>query len=228
MAAIQKAKTIVRSGSSADGTDVYLRALLSGEISVADYFFVQAMRGNQYYIGSADVSTPTTWTATSTVDITKPALYVGVPSNKVLIPVHIELYMEAYGTNAQFEVQAVSGTGGSYTSGGTSITPVNMRTALSDSTGLTCYAGGNTIVTVGQTGKLNVFWRDGEQFAITKTTASATASVHDPNKWVWDAVATNTFVMCGPDAQLQVNQGSQAGTGFVKLIAIVINSSDLP
>ena len=225
MAAILKGKTIVRSG---DGSDVYLRAVLSGELSVADYFFVQAMLGNQYYIGSADVTTPTTWTAAAAIDITLPALWVSVPANKVLIPVHIELYMEAFGSNAQFECQAVSGTGGSRTSGGTSITPVNSRTDLSNSSGLTAFAGGASIVIVGQTGNINVFWRDGQQFAITKTTASATASVTDPNKFVWDAVQTNTFVLCGPSAQLQVNQGSQAGTGFVKLTAIVIDSANLP
>jgi len=225
MAAILKGKTVARSG---DGADVYLRALLSGEIGMADYFFVQAMKGNQYYIGSADVSTPTTWTATATIDVTKAALLVSVPSNKVLIPVHIELYMEAFGTSAQFECQAVSGTGGSRTSGMTAITPVNMRTNLSDNSGVTAWAGGNTTVTVGQTDKINVFWRDGKQFAITKTAESATVSSFDPVKFVWDAVLTNTFVMCGPDAQLMVHQGSQAGTGFVKLIALVINSSDLP
>ncbi len=223
--ALIKAKSVVRSG---DGSDVSLRSLINGEIGVADYFFVQAMKGNMYYIGSSDVTTATTWTATATIDITKPILFVNVPSGKALIPVHIEVYMEAFGSNAQFEVQAVVGKGGSYTSGMTAITPVNMRTDLSNASGLTCYAGGNTTVTVGQTSNLNVFWRDGQQFAITKTTASATASVSDPNKFVWDAVASNTFVIAGPESQLQINQGSQAGTGFVKLIGIVIPASELP
>lgn len=227
MAAILKAKSAARSG---DGTDTYLRSVLSGELGVADYFFVQALKGNMYYIGSADVSTPTTWTATGTIDITKPALYVSVPTNKAIIPVHAELYMEAFGTNAQFECQMTIGTHTTttYTSGGTAITPVNMRSDLSDNSGLVCYAGGNSIVTVGVTQKINIPWRDGQQFAITKTTASATASVTDPNKFVWDAVATNTFPIAGPDSTLQINQGSQAGTGFVKLIAVVINSSELP
>lgn len=223
--ALIKGKTIARSG---DGSDISLRAVLSGELGMADYFAVQALKGNMYYIGSADVSTPTTWTATSTIDITKPALFVSVPSGKVMIPVHISLYMEAYGTDAQFEVQAVSGTGGSRTSGGTAITPVNMRTDLSDNSGLTCYAGGNSIVTVGQTTKLNIFWRSGLQFAITKTASSATVAASDPYRFEWNAATNSTFVFCGPDAQLQVNQGSQAGTGFVKLIAVVIPSSEMP
>ena len=223
-----KVKTLVRSGSSGDGSDKYLKSALSGELAVADFFLAQSLRGNMYYIGSADVTTPTTWTATATIDITLPVLWVSVPSNKVLIPVHIELYMEAYGTSAQFECQAVSGTGGSRTSGGTAITPVNMRAGLSDNSGLTCFAGGNSIVIIGQTTKLNVFWRDGAQFAITKTSSSATVAATDPNKFVWDAAATNTFVMCGPDAQLQINQGSQAGTGFVKMTAVVMDAADLP
>lgn len=223
--ALVKGKEITRSGV---GDDITLKAVLSGEVGVADYFFIQSLKGNMYYIGSADVTTATTWTATATVDITKPALFVSVPSGKALIPVHIELYMEAFGTNAQFECQAVIGTGGSYTSGMTAITPVNLRTDFGNLSGLTCYAGGNTTVTVGQTTNINVFWRDGAQFAITKTNASATASATDPNKFVWDAVATNTFPIAGPLSQLQVNQGSQAGTGFIKLIACVIDSSELP
>lgn len=215
---------------TAGRADPYLKALTSGEIGVAQYAFVQSMRGNVYYIGSADVSTPTTWTAAAAIDITLPVLHVSVPASRVLIPLHIELYMEAFGTNAQFECQAVSGTGGSRTSGGTAITPVNLRTDKTDQSGLVCYAGGNSILTVGQTANINVFWRDGKQFAITKTAESATVSSFDPCKFVWDAVLNNTFVLCGggSGAQLQVNQGSQAGTGFVKLIGIVIPNTDLP
>ncbi len=225
MAAILKAKSIARSG---DGTDTYLRSLLSGEMGIADFFAVQSFLGNAYYIGSADVTSPTTWTATATIDITKPVLFINVPTGKVLIPAHIELYMEAFGTTAQFECQAVSGTGGSYASGMTAIVPVNMRTDLANNSGLSCYAGGNTAVTVGQTANLNIFWRDGEQFAVTQGAALVNQSNDNRHKYVWDAAVNNSIVLCGPNAQLQVNQGSQAGTGFIKLIGVVLDSANLP
>ena len=225
MPALIKAKTIVRSG---DGEDVSIRALLNGEIGIADYFAIKAMKGQMFNASSVSVTTATTWTATATIDITKPVLFVAVPSGKAIIPVFIMLYMEAFGSNAQFECQGVIGTGGSYTSGGTGITPVCTRSDVSNTSGCTVYAGGNTIVTVGQTAKLNYFWRDGQQFAITKTTASATASVSDPNRFVWRAKDEYNINIAGPDSQLQVNQGSQAGTGFITLVYVEIPSSELP
>ena len=225
MPALIKAKSVVRSG---DGIDTSLRTLLSGELAIADFFAIKALKGQMFNLSSVSVTTPTTWTATAAIDITKPALFVSVPSDKALIPVSIMLYMEAFGANAQFECQAVIGTGGSYTSGGTTIVPVCTRSDLSNTSGLTVYAGGNTIVTVGQTGKLNYFWRDGEQFAITKTTASATASVTDPHRFLWSAKQAGEIHIAGPDSQLQINQGSNAGTGFITLVCIVIPSSELP
>ena len=225
MAAILKARSITQSG---DGTDTYLRMVLSGELAVADYFAIKAMKGQMFNASSISVTTPTTWTATATIDITKPALFLSVPTNKVIIPVEIVLYMEAFGTTAQFECQAVIGTGGSWASGGTAITPVCTRSDLSNTSGCSVYAGGNTIVTVGQTAKLNYFWRDGQQFAITKTTGSATASVTDPCRFVWRASDGYNLNIAGPSSQLQINQGSQAGTGFVTLVYAEIPSSELP
>src|SRR3990167_978055 len=148
MPALIKAKTVVRSG---DGVDVSIRSLLSGEIGIADYFAIKAFKGQMFNASSVSVTTATTWTATATIDITKPALFLSVPSAKAIIPVFVMLYMEAFGSNAQFECQGVIGTGGSRTSGGTAITPVCTRTDLSNASACTVYAGGNTIVTVGQT-----------------------------------------------------------------------------
>ncbi len=225
MAAILKGKTVTRSG---DGAEVYLRALLNGELGVVDYFAIQAMKGRMFYAGSVDVTTATTWTATATVDVTKPCFFLTVPSSKAIIPVEIQLYMEAFGTNAQFECNAVIGIGGSYTSGMTAITPVCTRSDVSNTSACTAYAGGNTTVTVGSTGKLNVFWRDGQQFAITKSGGSATASASDPCKFVWRATDGYSLHIAGPDSQLAIHQGSQGGAGFVKLIYGEIPSSELP
>ncbi len=136
--------------------------------------------------------------------------------------------MEAFGSNAQFECNAVIGTGGSYTSGMTAITPVCTRSDIGTGSSCTVYAGGNSTVTVGSTAHLDVFWRDGQQFAITKTTASATASVSDPCNFVWRALDSGEVHVAGPNSQLAIHQGSQAGTGFVKLVYVEIDSSELP
>ena len=104
MALNLKAKSFATSG---DGSDVYLRALLSGEMGIADYFAVKAFKGQMFNASSISVTTATTWTATATIDITKPALFLSVPAGKAIIPVFIMLYMEAFGSNAQFECRAL-------------------------------------------------------------------------------------------------------------------------
>lgn len=220
-----KAQSRTRSG---DGIGTYLRALLSGELGIADFYAIAALRGRVYTAASASVTTPTTWTATSTIDVTK-AMFMGVVGSGVaIIPMNIEVYYEAYGTDAQMELQALIGTGGSRTSGMTQITPVCTRSDLSPGSGVTCWAGGNTTVTVGPTTNINYFWRTGLQFAITKTASSATVAASDPYRFTWSALADSSFNIAGPNSQLVINQGSQAGTGFVKVQYIEIPSSELP
>ena len=225
MAAILKGTTVTQSG---DGKDVYLRALLSGELAFADYYAISALRGRVFTAASASVSTPTTWTATSTIDVTKSMFMAVVPSGIAIIPMNIEVYYEAFGTDAQMELQALIGTGGSRTSGMTAITPVRTRSDIGGAGSVTCWAGGNTTVTVGPTAKINYFWRTGLQFAITKTASSATVAASDPYRFVWSALAESSFNIAGPDSQLVINQGSQAGTGFVTVQYIEIPSSELP
>ena len=225
MAAILKGTTVKRSG---DGVDVYLRALLSGELGFADYYAISALRGRVYTASSISVTTPTTFEATSTIDVTKSLFMMIVPTGYAMIPMNIEVYWEAFGTSAQMELQALIGTGGSRTSGMTAVTPVSSRSDVSGAGNITCWMGGNSTVTVGPTAKINYFWRTGKQFAITKTSESASVSSWDPNRYTWSALADSSFNVAGPDSQLVLNQGSQAGTGFVKVQYIEIPSSELP
>lgn len=225
MAAILKAKSIERSG---DGSDVYLRSVLNGSLAIADFFAVMALTGRMYTINAGLVTTAVTWTATAAIDITKPILFGTIPAGTAIIPVSLWVYMEAFGTNAQAEFDAIIGTGGSYTSGMTARTPVKTRSDLTGGSGVTWYEGGNTTVTVGSTANINRFWRDGQQFAITKTTASATASVSDPNKFKWSAKETGEIHIAGPSSQLAIHQGSNAGTGFAGLTYVELPSSWLP
>lgn len=225
MAAILKAKSVERSG---DGSDVYLRSVLSGQLAVADFFAVMALVGRMFTINGGLVTTPVTWTATATIDITKPVLFGVVPSDKAIIPVNFWLYMEAFGTTAQFECDAVIGTGGSYTSGMTSRTPVNSRSDITGGSGCTFYEGGNTTVTVGSTAKINRFWRDGEQFAVSQTSALVSQSNDNRHKYTYNALADGGIQIAGPDSQIAIHQGSQAGTGFVGMTYVEIPKSWLP
>lgn len=225
MAAILKAKSIERSG---DGDDIYLRSVLSGSLSVADFFAVMALTGRMYTVNAGLVTTPVTWTATATIDITLPVLFGRIPSDKGIIPVSLWLYMEAFGTSAQFECEAKIGTGGSLTSGGTTRTAVCTRSDIEGGSGTLWTEGGNSILAVGSIARINRFWRDGAQFAITKTAGSATVAATDPNKFKWSAKETGEIHVAGPDSQLAIYQGSQAGTGFAGITYVEVPKSWLP
>ena len=110
----------------------------------------------------------------------------------------------------------------------TARTPVCTRSDIGGGSGCTFYEGGNTTVTVGSTAKINRFWHDGQQITITKTTGAATVSFADPYKFGWSAKTSGEIHIAGPDSQIAIHQGSQAGTGFVGLTYVEIPSSELP
>ncbi|MFA6270637.1 MAG: hypothetical protein WC657_05540 [Candidatus Paceibacterota bacterium] len=148
-----------------------------------------------------------------------------MPTGTTIIPIELMIYFEAFGTTAQSEVNATIGSGGSYTSGGTAMTPSNLRVDKPYSSAVTAY---NLSTVTGATTNVTEFYRDGEQFAITKTAGSATVAVSDPHRFTWsikDAFVAPIGV--GP-CQVAVNQGSQAGTGFGYIKWVEVPTSDLP
>ena len=219
-----KARQTTAISSVSEGADVYLRALRDGTLLSADWIMAQTIRGRLMCAQAGVLTTAITWTATATSDQTKPAVFIDVPLGTTILPLEISLYMEAYGTNAQMECEAVTGSGG-VSAGGTAVLVTNMRsdepyktncTVTSDITGGTAC-----------TKNVNSFWRDGQQFAITKTTAKADSSIYDPNKFTWrykDGLYCPIVVGAG---QLMLCQGSQAGTGFARIIWIEVPTSEI-
>jgi hypothetical protein len=146
-------------------------------------------------------------------------MFLSVPLGTTVIPVSIDLYMEAFGTTAQFECLAAVGTGG-VSAGGSSMTITNLRTDAPNTSA--CTATSDLTGATYMTTNLSEFWHDGQQFAITKSAGSATASASDPIKFSWsvkDALYTPVIVGAG---QLAVLQGSQAGTGFGHIIFVEV------
>jgi hypothetical protein len=203
--------------ASADGYVGRVRLNRRSEIVNQAFIRQAAMEGRVYCASAGALSTPITWTATATADYTKSALFGAVPSGVTVIPLSIDLYMEAFGTTAQFECVAAVGTGG-IPAGGSAVTPTNMRTDapnVSTTVWTSDLTGGTACTT-----NVSEFWRDGQQFAITKTAGSATAAASDPIKFSWKLADSDAFpVIVGP-GQLEIAQGSQAGTGFCTVIYI--------
>lgn len=207
-----------------EGADVYVRALRDGTLLSADWIMAQTIRGRLMCAQAGLLTTAITWTAVATNDQTKPAVFIDVPLGTTILPIEISLYMEAYGTNAQFECEAITGTGG-VAAGGTAVVITNMRSDAPYNSN--CTATSNNTGATACTTNVNAFWRDGQQFAITKTTAKADSSIYDPNKFAWrykDGLYCPIVVGAG---QLMVTQGSQAGTGFCKIIFIEVPTSEI-
>lgn len=211
---------VTRQGS--DGGIMDLRCARDGVLFTAPWLLAQAMEGRMYSASAGSLTTAITWTGTAACDMTKAAVMIDVPSGTTIIPVSIQLQMEAYGTNAIFECAAHCGSGG-VSAGGTAVTVTNLRSDAPDTTECTVTSdltGGTALTT-----NICEFWRDGLQVAITKATAVNNIANKDDFKFVWTLAESSAFPIVIGAGQLFVTQGSQAGTGFAKIVWVEIPST---
>lgn len=226
--ALMKAKARQTSAVSVggEGDDVYLRGLRDGTVLSADWILAQTIRGRLMCASAGSLSTAITWTATAACDQTKAAVMVDVPSGTTIFPLSINLQMEAYGTNAIFECAASTGSGG-VSAGGTAVTVANMRSDApykSNCTVTSDLTGGTALTTNDAE-----FWRSGLQIAITMATAvnNIANCGKDFYNFSWnykDGLYCPIVVGAG---QLVVTQGSNAGTGFCKIIWIEVPTTEV-
>src|SRR3990167_5712869 len=172
-------------GTSDDSMGI-ARATRDGSLFSADWLLGLAMEGRIFNATGGSATTPITFGA-GAIDTTEPDLYVIVPDGTAIIPLEIRVYMEAFGTSAQFECMAACGTGGSTSAptGGTLVTSTNRRTDAPNTSNCTIYSNVDASGATYMTTNVSEFWRDGQQFAITKTAGSATAAALDPFLFVW-------------------------------------------
>lgn len=199
---------------TADGILAYVRGLRDGSISVADFIMASNMEGRGFVVNNGTVTTPITFGA-GTIATTAPDFDLSVPAGVLVIPVSIQVYMEAYGSSAQFECMAAAG-GGGVIGASAVLTPVSTR--VDATVGTQCSARGPNTSTTYMTKNVNEFWRDGAQFAITKTAGSATAAATDPNKFEWrytDDMLPPILYDPAAITRLNIFAKSQAGTGFM-------------
>ena len=210
---VVQASTVNR--ANGDGALIAPRAWPDGSLVFADFVMASVLEGRAFIANVGTVTTPITFGGGATITTTAPDFDLSVPVNTLVIPLEIVVYAEAFGTNAQFECMAAMGTGGAVAAA-TAVTPANLRADAPNAT--TCTARRTSSGATYQTGNVSEFWRDGQQFAITKTTASATASVSDPNRFVWkwsDASAPPMLFSTSAISRLNVFVAGQAPTGFI-------------
>lgn len=178
-----------------------------------------AMEG-RVYVGNLGTATgPATFSDSDTISTTEVDFDLLVPPGTVVLPLEIRVYNEAYGTALQFECMASTGTGG-VQAAGTTVTPRNLRAdaphaSVCDVRGAT--ASGGTYMTA----NVAEFWRDGQQFAITKTDGAVALTAADPYIHIWrwsDALVPPILYSSTAESRLTVFASSQVGTGFITVI----------
>ena len=210
--------TIVRQNSApgyGEGVQAPLRQNRMGELVLSEKIHQASLDGRVFVANAGTLTAPITFTSTSTIDGTKAAFFLAVPSGKTVIPLEIVCYMEVFGTTAQFEIMGAIGTGG-VTAGASAVTITSLRTDAPFTSA--CTAGSDLTGATYMTGNVAEFWRDGQQFTVTKSAGSATVAVYDPCIFRWRyADAMYTPLLVGA-SQLGVFIGSQAGAGFIKCV----------
>ena len=206
-----------------EGDDANVRSMRDGTLFTQEWVMAMALEGRMFCAQAGLLTTAITWTATATNDQTKPAMFLHVPNGTTVIPLEIRLYMEAYGTDALFEVAMLTGTG-AVSASGTAMTITNMRTDAPITS--LCTATSDITGGTAPTANISSFYASGVQLVTTVAT-SDDASMRTPDEWVWSLKSSGYAPVIKGAGQLLVTQGSQAGTGFGKIIFIELPTSYL-
>lgn len=170
--------------------------------------------GYGYNIQGGSLTTPITGAGAYVA--TTPDMDILVPSDKAFIPLVVTVGYETIGTSLLLEVIIAAGLGGSQ-GAATAVTPVNMNTGYSNTSGLTCRSPSTGAVLM--TSGLFDISHDQETLAITKTAGSATVAAFDRNKYVYRAKDEGVYHVLKSaqnlSARLNVWAASQAPTVFI-------------
>ncbi len=202
-----------------DAALVGLKLQRDGALFTSAWTMGLAMEGRVFVGNLGTATAPATFSDSDTISTTEVDFDLLVPPGTVVIPLEIRVYNEAYGTSLQFECMASTGTGGSQTSG-TTVTPRNLRAdaphaSVCDVRGATASGGTYMDANVAE------FWRDGQQFAITKTAGAVATTAADPYIHIWrwsDALLPPILYSTSAESRLTVFASSQVGTGFITVI----------
>jgi len=138
----------------AEGGAVAVRANPRGEVVVPDWFTQLALDGRVYNISTSvqetgDLLGESAGPGSNNVN---PSILVDVPTGTTVIPIELTLAPEGTGTTGDWAVIRMSTDDTTrYSSGGASITPINMRKDDPNTSSCSAYHGGTQIVASGNT-----------------------------------------------------------------------------
>ncbi len=207
--------------------DMYSKAqgTRDGAIFTADWILARCAEGRVFSAMAGSGSTVATFGAGS-MDTTEPDLFVSVPSGTTIVPLEINIQMEAYGSALAFETMAACGTGGVVPAAAnyTAVTPKNLRSDVPFTSNCTVCKEGSAAFTYMTTNVVE-FWRDGLQKAITAATATVGNPMLQPFKFSWNYRTAGFVPVVVGAAQLAIYASAQAGTGYIEFIYCEVPST---
>ncbi len=213
---------------TADGTFMPARGNRDGALFTADWVMGLALEGRVFCANAGTYTTPISMSEGSAIDNTEIDFLVEVPNGTTVIPISIDIYFEVFGSNGALEIMASLGTGGTFAyTGGSAVTPTNMRADAPHKSGCTIYTGMNNAVCTYHTVNVSEFWRDGAQKAVTKTTATNSISNWDRVVYSWSLKDKLAPPVAVGACDISIFMSGQAPTAFVTFIYAELPTNQL-
>lgn len=197
-----------------DGTGGEVTLTKLGGLYTVGFGEYASLGGRVYCANIGSATSPATFGAGS-IDTTEPDGLIDVPLGTTIVPLEIRVKIEAYGTNAIFELMAAVGTGG-VAGTDTDVTPTNLFSSAPRTTSCTVAGQGDADATY-MTTNVSEFWRDGLMKAVTTATADDDSPM-PPQTFVWNAKEKGFFPVLKGASELMVFAAGQATTGFITFI----------
>ena len=122
---------------TADGSQLGIRALREGSISVADFLVGAGYEGRIFGVNAGSVGTPIASAATTAIAAQRPMAWVRVPDGTLIIPLYASIVVESTGATTQGEIAMATSQNDVGNGTSTAITPVSLNAAAPKTTNCT-------------------------------------------------------------------------------------------
>uniref|UniRef100_A0A6M3L351 Uncharacterized protein n=1 Tax=viral metagenome TaxID=1070528 RepID=A0A6M3L351_9ZZZZ len=195
---------------------------IKGAQITLDWVQAQVFKGNVYHAYLGTATTPVTLDAAWAN--TDPDISIDVPNGRLIIPLRINVIMEAYGTTALFETMCLCSRTLAASSAGTAFVPINMKTRTGGGSNCSVYTG--PTVTSGYTTGCFELFRNCQAKAVTIATAIDTSTWQN-NVTEWSYLANGPAPVLEGNASLQIWATSQAASGYMNIYWVELDANAL-
>lgn len=193
---------------------------LDGAAFVADANLLRSLNGDVFVANGGTGTAPITFAGAYDAD--GPDFVVDVPDGTTIIPLAINIHYQTVGTTLLLEALASVASNLGAVTAGTSVTPRNIRTGNSSTSGCTVNAAVDASGCTVQTNPYE-FVRQGFQLA---EDMAATEDWQE-RTWNWSAKQTGIYPVIDGEGSLFIHAAAQAGTGMITVIYYEVSTTQI-